>query len=143
MITVKVINKDPSWRTMVRVTENIDRGAANGVANAADALVSDIRSNWSATSPSADGEAPAIQTGNLDSSVKVDPQMRDTSGRFSSDAHVLFVRVDTSEGDDPQGRGNYAPALEDPNYLNRPFIQPAIDRMEGLFPEIMRRFVKP
>lgn len=128
---------------MVRVTENIDAQTKAGVQAAADALVADIKSNWSATSPSTWGEAPAKDTKNLDSSIKVDEQKRDTSGRFSADAHVLFVRMDTSQGDNPNGRGNYAQALEDPDYIyNRPFIQPAIDRMEGLFPEIMKRMYK-
>jgi hypothetical protein len=128
---------------MIRVEENIDKGAANGVEMATQALVLDIRSGWSWSSPSAEGEAPAIKTGNLDSSVKIDPQKRDTSGRFSADAHVMFVRIDTSEGVDPQGRGNYAPALEDESYLNRPFVQPAVDRMQEIFPEIMKRMIKP
>lgn len=143
MITAKLVNKDPQWRTMIRVEENIDRSTKEGVRVSAEALVADIRSNWSSSSPSAKGNAPAVVTGNLDSSVQLDEQKRDTSGRFSADAHVMFVRVDTSMGDNPMDRGNYAPALEDEGFLNRPFIQPAIDRMEGIFPEIMRRIVKP
>lgn len=130
---------------MVRVEQNIERTTAEGVNEAAHALVADIRSNWSTSAPSAKGSAPAfdltVNTGNLDSSIQVDDQNRDRSGRFSKDAIVKFVRMDTSMGDNPNGRGNYAGILEE--NLDRPFIQPAIDRMQGRYESILKRFIKP
>ena len=141
LITAKFVNKDPNWRLMVRVEQNIESSTAEGVDAAANALVSDIRSNWSPSAPSQVGTAPAIVTGNLDSSIKVDDQKRDRSGRFSKDAIVKFVRMDTSTGDNPNGRGNYGAVLEE--NLDRPFIQPAIDRMQGQYESILKRYVKP
>lgn len=141
MISMKMVNKDPNWREMIRVEMNINNSSGVAVRAVADALAADIRSNWSSTSPSAVGSAPAVVTGNLDSSVQVDPQGRDTSGRFASEAKVMFVRVDTSMGDNPDGRGNYSVALEE--QLDRPFTQPAIDRMQSMAPAIFKRIIKP
>lgn len=142
MITIKFREKT-DWRTMVRIEARLKEQAREAVEEACQALVRDIRSNWSLSSPSRRGEAPAVVTGNLDSSVVVDENGRDLLGRFAGkDSVVMFVRVDTSEGANPGDRGNYAPALEDEDYLDRPFINPAIERVGGEYPAIFKRIVK-
>jgi hypothetical protein len=93
-------------------------------------IVEDIRSSWSAQSPSNVGSPPAVDTGNLDSSVKLERTGRDERGRFANAANtaVHFVRIDTTQGSNPGGRGQYAAALEDPDYFNRPYMRPAVER---------------
>lgn len=109
------------------------------VKGAAEALAQDIMDNWSPNSPSPEGQPPAIKTGNLDSSVKVEPTGRDEQGRFATtaDAKVWFVQIKTSEGDDPQGRGEYAGIVEEKN--NRPYVEPAIARVRAVFSHFFRR----
>lgn len=143
---MKLINRDGDFRTMVRVTKAVEDGTMVGVRDACNMLIKDIRSNWSSVSPSPVGSAPASKaagadtTGNLDSSILLDEQKRDTSGRFSRDAIVMFVRADTTEGIDPQGRGNYTQAVQEKN--DRPFMQPAIDRMADEYMRILQRSIR-
>lgn len=82
-------------------------------------------------------------TGNLDSSILVEEQGRNAGGRFGgADAFYRYIRIDTSQGDDPQGRGGYSQALEDESYLDRPFVEPAMDRLSDIFPEMAKRKIK-
>jgi hypothetical protein len=117
--------------------DNIEREAQErtqkGVMAAAEALVADIRNNWSHESPSIPGNAPAIKTGNLDTSFSVE-QGRDELGRFASSA---VVKIDTENGSDPQNRGQYAAELEDS--MNRPFVRPAIERASATLPHHIKR----
>jgi hypothetical protein len=106
----------------------------------AEALIADVRDKWSETSPSAPGMAPAIDTGNLDSSGKV--EQRGSGGRFgSAGADTLWaVRWSTLEGNDNLNRGEYAQALEygnDRGMLARPFLRPGIQRMNDFALDIM------
>lgn len=142
MISMELKNLDPGYRTMIKVENDLLRDLGFGVEELANLLVSEIRGNWSLNAPSSRGNPPAIVTGNLDSSVKVEEQGRDTLGRFASPENtvVKFVRVDTSEGDNPDDRGNYAPILE--GALEREFIQPAIDIVAPMTGAIMKRQVK-
>lgn len=121
----------------------MEQGLEVAAEDTANAIVADIRSSWSATRQAAgSGTAPAMDTGNLDSSVKVDRQGRDELGRFAGkDAAVRFIRVNTAEGSNPGRRGNYAMALEDPDYYNLPFIAPALERSGDLFLTIIKREV--
>lgn len=141
MLTLKLKVLD-NWRTMVRVEDTLKKQVGEGVKATADMIAEDIRSSWSGMSPSARGEAPAVLTGVLDSSVVVDDQGRDSEGRFAgkADAAVWFIRVDTSEND--PGGDNYAQALEDPGYLDRPFVAPALARAEGYYTSNIKRFVR-
>ncbi len=136
------IHLKADFRSMIRVEAKAKKRSGEIVTQASEMLVADIRSHWSSQSPSARGNAPAIVTGNLDSSVVVDPRGRDAKGRFASgeDAVVRFVRVDTSKGDNPMGRGNYAHILEDD--LGRPFMEPAIERMSKIYPDMFQRFLR-
>lgn len=130
---------------MARVETNLENSCGEAVKEIGEALVADVKSHWAAQHRAYDyGNPPAKKTENLDSSIFVDSTGRDTSGRFSADAKVIFVRFDTSLGDDPQGRGNYTQALEDMSYIyKRPFTAPAIARMEAKFEAMFRRIVKP
>lgn len=124
-----------------RLERNIAGNTMDALTEAGEALKADIRSHWSIQSPSSPGNPPAVLTGNLDSSVEVDRQGRDVLGRFAGkDALVLFVRIDTTKGDNPLGRKEYASVLEDE--MNRPFVQPAVDRMSQNFPHFFRRIFK-
>lgn len=107
--------------------------------DAAVALVDDIRDNWTSHQPSSPGEPPAIKTGNLDSSVQASPQGRDILGRFANrdNTRVWFVTLDTEKGNDPQERGQYAAVLEDD--MDRPYMEPAIDRVSEVFPGLVKR----
>lgn len=138
-LTLKVRNLDPDFRTMVRIEKNLMRDVGLGVEDAAQGLVTYIRGNWSLNAPSSPGSPPAIVTGNLDSSVVVDKQGRDLQGRFANAENtvVKFVRIDTSQGVDPQGRGEYAGILEEK--LDRPFIEPAVQVVSQMYGAILKK----
>lgn len=140
MLTLK-FRETSNWRTMIAVEKKVEKGASEGARETAEAIVADIQSSWSGSSPSAYGTAPAYLTGVLDSSVVVEDQGRDEGGRFASkDAELFYITVNTADNDD---RGqNYAMALEDPEYLNRPFLAPALKRAEGYFTSNIRRFTR-
>lgn len=109
---------------------------------AANALVDDIRRNWSPSAPSSPGKPPAVVTGNLDSSVQAKKQGRDELGRFASreNASVWFVSVDTEEGSNPNDRGQYAAVLE--YGMDREFVAPAIERVRENFPFFFKDICK-
>src|SRR5574341_713072 len=75
-----------------------------------------IHDSWSETAPSSPGNPPAVRTGNLDRSVKVEKTGRTVAGRFASGDNVkLWV---TRIG------AHYAGTLEHGggNILPRPFV---------------------
>lgn len=127
---------------MIRVERDLKKQVNEAVRATADAIVEDIRSSWSGMSPSSWGSAPAIVTGLLDNSIVVDDQSRSPTGQFakSSDMEVWYIRADTAGGE-PHGY-NYAMALEDPDYLNRPFLAPAMERAAGYYTSNIKRFVR-
>lgn len=135
----KMRNLDPDYRVMARIEKNMLRDVGLGVEDGAKALVTAIRGNWSLNSPSAVGSPPAMVTHNLDSAVKVDEKGRDEYGKFADteNTRVMFVRIDTSEGDNPMGRGNYAEVLE--SKLDRPFIEPAITQVAHLYGMLIKK----
>lgn len=141
MLTLKFRVLD-NWRTMVQVEDTLGRQIGEGVKATADAIVADIRSSWSGSPPSARGQAPAVRSGVLDASIEVQEQEgRDLRGRFLGNGKVAyFISADTAEND-PDGY-NYAMALEDPDYLNRPFLAPALERAEGTYTANLKRFVR-
>lgn len=142
MIKVKFRGIKKFHKTAIRIEENKKRKADSLVDEAATILVNDIRSHWSSSAPSSKGNAPAVVTGNLDSSVKKDRTPRDVLGRFAKGKNVSmqFVRIDTADGNNPQGRGNYAPVLE--NEMDRPFLEPAIKRISAIYPALAKRKLK-
>lgn len=141
MLTLKLKERD-NFKTMLKIEAKLYEQVGEGVLDTANAIVADIRSAWSGSSPSARGSAPAVVTGLLDSSVKVDEQGRDLLGRFTNpdNAQVRYIRVDTEDGE--PGGYNYAEALEDPNYLDRPFLAPALERAAGYYAANLKRFVR-
>ncbi len=140
MLTLKLLVKD-NWRTMIRVEKKVEDGAAQGSRATAEAIIADIQSSWSGSSPSARGTAPAYLTGVLNDSVVMETQGRDDGGRFAGkDAELFYIKVDTSDND-PNG-DNYAQALEDPDYLDRPFLAPALERAEGYYTSNLKRFIR-
>jgi hypothetical protein len=129
---------------MARIEKRVIDGLDTATEDTANAIVADIRSSWSAGRQAmGSGTPPAMDTGNLDSSVKVEKQGRDDLGRFAGkDATVRYIQVNTAEGSNPNGRGNYAMALEDADYYNLPFIAPALERSGDLFETIIKRAVQ-
>jgi len=105
----------------------------------AEALRKDIRDNWSSHSPSPLHSPPAVVTGNLDSSVIVEKVGRDILGRYADrkNTSVHFVHINTEDGKNPGSRGNYAEALE--KKYQRPFIEPAVERLRADFPRLAKR----
>lgn len=129
------------WRRKAEVKEHFKQGTRAAVIDAADMLVRIIRADWSTSSPSPVGSPPAVKTGNLDSSI-----MRTDEGHIQLrkipndvDFFIQFVTANTSEGDNPDGRGNYGVSLEEK--YTRPFINAAIAQVEPLFPVSIKRRV--
>lgn len=83
-----------------------------------------IRDNWSAESPSSPGNPPAVVTGYLDQSLKV--QRRDILGRFSTPGNTTSWSLKVN--------AEYGAALEfgrpEINLAPRPFLRPAIKGVE-------------
>lgn len=141
-LTIKFYEKS-NWRTLVRVQKKFEDGIDEATAATAEQIVADIRSNWSATQQHVgDGNPPAKDSTNLDTSITVETQGRDELGRFAKDGGtVRFIRVNTLDGDYPNGY-NYAMALEDPAYYDLPFLAPALERADGTYSANIKRFVR-
>lgn len=124
-------------RKLELVEKKVPTNTSKACREAAEALARDIRSNWSPVKPSAPFTAPAKDTGNLDSSVKVDALGRNARGQFASgdDAIAHYVRIDTTTGKNYHGRGAYEWFLEEGTERmdERPFLQPAIDRLSVMY----------
>lgn len=131
-----------NWRTQIKLEKDVARKTDTAVKKMAESIRDDIKKSWSGFyPPSSDrGQPPAVRTGNLNDSVKVEDQGRSALGQFASgdNSKSWFIQIDTSGH--PDGRNQqYAMALEDPDYLNRPFLEPALKRAEGRFDEFFRR----
>lgn len=145
MITSEIRYMKEAKTSVIKFTGKVESRTAELIAEVAEAIVADIRSSWSGSSPSAKGHAPAVVTGNLDTSIFVERTGRDVMGRFARDdkASLRFIRIDTTRGQSPtyttrggvqKSRGQYGMALEDPAYLNRPYLAPALDRAVAHLP---------
>jgi hypothetical protein len=146
MITLMWKGEDELYRNLFRFERRTLDKTGDFVRFAARWLEMDIRTNWSMKSPSDAGKAPAVDTGNLDSSVLAEPIGRE-GGRFARDVDTMayYVRVDTSKGDNPDGRGGYSQALEEGTnrMAARPFMRPAIDRLRLAFEPMAHREIRP
>lgn len=132
MIRVK-FRKDLSG--LDRLERRVPQNASASVEAAARALAYDIRTSWSPRSPSMPYTPPAIDTGKLDSSVRV--RTRDALGRFSgSGKNATSAAVEIS--------ATYARFLEEgtSKMRERPFIEPAVQRLEGVYAEFFRGIFK-
>jgi hypothetical protein len=102
------------------------------------AIIKNVRENWSVESPSQPYQPPAKDTGNLDTSSYV--LNRDATGRFASrdNSTASTLIWDATRGNSYHGRGDYAAAQEfgSVNQEPRPFLAPAMDwatvRYKGL-----------
>lgn len=143
LITLKWNERD-NYRTMARIEKRVMDGLEVAAEETANAIIADIRSNWSAGRQAmGSGTPPGMDTGNLDSSIRVEAQGRDEGGRFSGkDTAARYIHIDTTEGSNNLGRGNYAPALEDPDYYNLPFLAPALERSGDILTISIKRNVQ-
>lgn len=119
-------------------TSRLDRILRRAPANALEAnlaaaeeIAKDIRANWSGHYPpaSADGEAPAMRSENLDKSVIAVPDENIKSGKTKATIQVLAA---------------YASALEfgTRKMAARPFIRPALKRAEKTFAKHYRGIIE-
>lgn len=137
---VKLVERT-KWRRKAEVKEHFKKGTREAVHEAAEMMVRIIRADWSTSSPSPEGGPPGVKTGNLDSSIQQKDEGHIALRKIPNDVDffVQFVTANTSEGDDPQGRGNYGVAIEEP--YRRAFINPAIAQVAPLFPVSIKRRV--
>ena len=134
MIKVRLIERENKINSFEK---RVERAATQGVDEAADMFISNVRDHWS-TGTSSPGEAPGVKTGNLDQSLFKENQGRDVLGRFAGNkGPVRFVRVDTTKGPKSGGRSEYGGTLEDE--MDRPFIEPAAERMSKQLGIVIRR----
>jgi len=102
------------------IDRTVDENTMDALTKLGASIVNDIRSNWFPRSPSPRGGPPAVVTGALDATIRVDRQGRDLLGRLAGkDAMTLFIRAGSDDV-------VYAGILEDG--LNRPFFVPALER---------------
>lgn len=118
---------------MNRLEAALPRRLEGSVRDAGTAVINDIRSHWSPTSPSARGSAPAVVTGELDASIHLEPAGRDALGRFASaeNAVGVLIKVDAPHG-----------GILESDYLDRPFLEPAVERMSPMFPNFFERVLR-
>lgn len=127
-VTAYLRNRD-KWRTMLRLEKQVKKRSGEAVEDLAEAVLRDINSNWSTSSPSDSGKPPAKVSHTLSKSGSIENQGRDEQGRFAGkNSAVRYIHFDTSDNDGKQ----YATALEDPDYLDRPFIAPALRRASSM-----------
>lgn len=136
-LTMRMVEKT-NWRTMVRIEDLLKGSMDDAVEEMANIIKEDVQSSWSGASPSAVGSPPAVVTGVLDDGVRVERTGRNAQGQFAKNGSVRFIQFDTSAS----GDGQYAGILEDPDALNRPFIEPAMERASALFGGVIKTSLK-
>ena len=142
MLTFKWKGLKDLNKGLVRVESQVDKGAVKFATEAIKWLQKDIRGNWSRRSPSSKGNAPAMQTTNLDSAIANGMgQGRDLGGKFAKqkDIKVMFLTINTDLGDRVGGRHNYAQELE--KDMDRPFVAPAVKRLKAEGQFLAERFI--
>lgn len=143
---------DTAYRSLVRVERRVSETSEEFTRAALEWLQADIRQNWSPSSVSAIGSPPAKDlpktTGNLDSAIFIQQQVRGSLGRFATNADHKYgyLSIDTARGSNPKNRGGYSQALEfgvpSNNLQPRPFLQPAVERLAGVYPDLAKRYIK-
>ena len=104
-------------RGLDKLNATVGVKTADAVMSAAEYIVADVNAHWSPEIPSFYGEAPAVRTGRLKNSARV--QWRGGGGRFSSSADAFEAEL--------RYMAPYSGVLET-GYLNRPFLKPAVER---------------
>lgn len=107
-------------RAMDMIETTLPRNVSEKARQAAEAVVADINASWYPTSPSPRGGPPAVKTGELRDSVRL--QARDQSGRFSRPGSGDVI------GYSIVYHAKHAGILESA-YLDRHFLGPALERM--------------
>lgn len=134
---------DDMHKSIIKIEKKYKKAIDVSTRVGADYVAQDIKNGWSATSPSREGARPAIDTGNLDSSIKVERTGRDELGRYAdaNNTKAHYVSMDTSKGSDPRGRGQYTQALEEGTFRMgaRPFIQNAMNRGMRIYKADLKR----
>lgn len=140
MITIRFRGEDKFFRTLTAIEHQVEDGAAEGAKEAAEAIATFIKSHWSPNSPSNKGDPPAIDTGNLDSSILVAPSTRSLrSGRFAKKGTVWEVTANTQDGQvEHKTKYNYTQALEDPSHTDRPFFAAAVETVAQDYPQYIK-----
>jgi hypothetical protein len=144
-----IIRWKSDFRVLARIENEIMKVADDTAKDTAEAIVQDIKSSWSNTSPAPQGSPPAVVEGNLDRGIQVVEGSRNEFGQFAGKAgRYRYVTADTLAGD-WQGRRDpraYARAVEDPlnsPWGNRPYLAPAVERagitITDIFKENFRR----
>lgn len=99
-----------------------------------EAVIADIQSHWYPTSPSPRGSAPAVVSGELSDSIHLEATGRTGSGKFtaSENASMALIKIDAAHG-----------GILESDYLDRPFLEPALDRIAPMFPTFFERLLRP
>jgi hypothetical protein len=135
------IRYDHKFRGIASIERKVLLEAGVGAYETAQAIKRYIRDNWSPPPPpSAVGDPPAVRTGNLDSSLFIE-RVRNVKGQFAKNGEsytAVVLTADTLRGNSPNGRTQYAEAVE--LYNNRPFLEPAVEEIgEQLMEAIMEK----
>lgn len=120
MITTRIRT---DYAGMVAAEGILAKGLENGLKSLAEAIVRDVDSNWSSVSPSMRGGPPAVVTGTLRRSVRI--EARDALGRFTSVGGGNVISMAIRYG------APYAGILEN-GPLERPFLDPAVERQGAI-----------
>lgn len=99
--------------------------AAGATDEAAETAVKDIRSSWSASSPSSPGNPPAVVTGALDASVSSEQKL--------ASGNTVATEIKAEAGH--AGYNEFGTS----KMAARPFMQPAVNRLRHTFPIIAKR----
>jgi hypothetical protein len=139
------------WKQDFRLMTRIERslpGAQNKTAReTANAIKTDIRSNWHHSSPAPTEGPPGIQSGTLDKSIFIDKADRTAKGIFAKKGEgYVYLTVDTEKAGSERF---YGVAINDPDNVpwgNRPFFEPAFERagfvIKGIAKEEFRKIMK-
>lgn len=137
------------WSGLNSLESSVEKGSTEFVMRAGEWLVNDIRKNWSPASPSDPGDPPAKDSGNLDSAIASAMDngfYRGDGGKFASkgSAKTFTFRFAAAEGANYHGRGEYIQALEKgrEGAVERPFVEPALDRLASAFPKLATQYIR-
>lgn len=124
------------FSTLNLIDASINKVVEEDIRETLEAAKDYIDEHWSPNSPSDPGNPPAVVTGELRESIKVD--RRDNLGKFASrnNASTWSLRVEAE----------YGAALEfgrpEINLAPRPFLRPAMNHVKGQLGSRVRTFLQ-
>jgi len=126
------INIKKDLRGLDVMEKQIPKRIYNTTKELADQIADIIHKSWSESAPSSPGNPPAVVTGKLDRSVRVERQGRSLEGRFTSGKDAAIWAVLIGE--------KYAATLEHGggSILPRPFVLPAALQVADGLPDAYR-----